>query len=90
LKSIIDRPLFHVALYLLGFLLLYVSHKVEPTNLAGPGLDMLVLLLLFIAILYLFIRTLVKKNITVLTKIIITVIHILGIGVIIWWMNQPS
>jgi competence protein ComGC len=75
---------------LLGFLLLYISHKVAPTNLAEPGLDMLVLLLLFISILYLFIRTLVKKSITVLTKIIIAVVHILGIAVIFWWMNQSS
>jgi hypothetical protein len=90
LKSIIDRPLFHVAFYLLGFLLLYVSHKAAPTNLAGPGLDMLVLLVLFISILYLLIRTLVKKNMTALSKIIITVVHILGVVVIIWWMNQPS
>ena len=90
LKSIIDKPLFHFSFYLVGLLLLYVSHKIEPTNLAGPGLDMLVLLMLFISILYLFIRTLVKKNIIILSKVIITVVHILGVAIIIWWMNQPS
>jgi len=90
LKRVIDKPLFHFTFYLLGFLMLHISHKVAPTNLAGPGLDMLVLLLLFVSILYLFIRTLVKKNINVLTKIFTAVIHILGVGVIFWWMNQPS
>jgi hypothetical protein len=90
LKSIIDRPLFHIIFYLLGFSLLYFSRKIDPTNLAGPGLDILVLLILLILILYLFTRTLIKKNITVLSKIIITVVHILGVAVIIWWGNQPD
>ena len=90
MKNIIDRPLFQVAFYLPGFLLLYVSHKVAPTNLAGPGLDILVLFVLFIVILYLFIGTLANKNIPVVSKIVILVVHILGIAVIIWWLNQPA
>ena len=90
MKSIIERPLFHVGFYLLGFLLLYVSHKVAPTNLAGPGLDLLMLIVFFISIFYLVIMTFVKNNITALSKIIITVVHVLGVAVIFWRMNQPS
>ena len=86
----IDKPLFHVAVYLLGYLLLYISHKIDPTNLAGPGLDILVLLVLFILILYLFIRTLIKKDISMFSKVIIAVVHILGVAIIIWWGSQPS
>ena len=79
-----------MAFYLLGYLLLYVSHTTEPTNLAGPGIDMIVLFILLIGILYLFIRTLIKKDILLFSKIFITAIHILGVSVIVWWANQPS
>ncbi|PVD53322.1 hypothetical protein DC498_05450 [Terrimonas sp.] len=71
-------------------MLLFFSHKIAPTNLAAPGLDIPVLFLLFISMLYLFIRALVKKKITVLLKITITIVHILGVAVIIWRVNQPS
>ena len=90
LKSIIDNPFFHIAFYLIGYFLLYFSNKIEPTNLAGIGLYFLVLIILFIAILFLFIKTLAKKDLSVFFKTIITIIHISGVAVIIWWVKQPN
>lgn len=90
MKIKIDIPIFHVAFYLIGFLLLFIAHKIAPSSLAGPGLDMLVLFLLTISILTLLIGTLVTKSISVFSKIAITVVHVLGVAVIIWLMKQPS
>jgi len=33
------KNLFVIAFYLIGFLLIILAHRIDPTNLAGPGLD---------------------------------------------------
>ncbi len=90
LKKKIENPIFHIVFYLAGLTMLFSSNKIEPTNLAGPGLDLWVLLLLFVGMLYLLIVAWIKKEITILSKIIISIIHILGIAIVIWWGNQPK
>jgi hypothetical protein len=37
-------PLSHIILYIIGLTAFFVAHKLYPTDLAGPGLDFLVLL----------------------------------------------
>jgi hypothetical protein len=43
-----QNELLHVSYYILGVLLIIIAHKIDPTNLAGPGLDRLSVLINFI------------------------------------------
>lgn len=83
------KPIAHVLFYILSAAVLYFAHKIDPTDLAGPGLDILVLLLLIFAIPTLLIVSL-KKQITRYSKICISIIHIIGLGLIFWWLSLPS
>ena len=86
----INKPLLHITFYLLGYLFLYIAHKVDPTNLAGPGLDMLIFIIFSILIAVLLIKTLIKNAITKSLKFKIVIVHIIGIAVLGWFLNQPT
>jgi hypothetical protein len=88
--SLVEKPLFHATFYLSGFALLYAGHRIYPTNLAGPGLDLFVIVVMILCVLYLVIKTLFKRNLLTHLKLFIFLIHILGIAAIGYWMAQAS
>jgi len=69
-----NRPFAILALYVFGAFLVYVGNKIYPTNLAGPGLDLLIFLLLiicwFINLVYAIARIIKKDKTFVLPAII--------------------
>jgi hypothetical protein len=80
----------HILFYILSVTVLYFSHKLVPTNLAGPGLEMLVLLLLIFIIPYLVISSWLNHSITFYSKVYISITHFVGICIILWWLSLPS
>jgi len=55
-----NRILFTIIYYIAATFLIFIGGKIEPTNLAGPGLDMIAYFLVFITSLVLLIRDLAK------------------------------
>ena len=86
----VNRPIFHLIFYLSGILILIGAHKIAPTNLAGPGLDLLVLTILLISSFAIAIKTFSTKHISIRNKIAIGVIHIFGLTFIYWWLILPG
>lgn len=89
IKQAIKKPLFHALFYAAGFFLLWVANKTVPTTMAGPGLDMLMLFILVVGMLCTFFIGIIQRGITLLTKVIIVLIHCGGIALLVWWLNQP-
>jgi hypothetical protein len=83
-------PLPHLVFYICGFEGLLLSHKISPTNLAGPGLDMFVFFAFAAFVIGMFIWGLIHKGISLSNRLLIILIHIVGIATLYWWMNQPS
>ncbi len=83
------KPLFHILFYIAGFILLFISNRIDPTSLAGPGLDLVFLLFFAIVILSLLIKNFISKNI-IRNKIIILIIHVIGILIVSWMLSQPT
>ena len=75
----INRPSFHIIFYLISYLLFYISHRISPTDLAGFGLDILVLFAIFVISAYLFIKILLNMYIKVSHKFVIALIHVVGV-----------
>ena len=88
--QIFNRPLSHIVFYIIAFVAVYVANKIEPTSLAGPGLDFLVLLVCIVLIVVLLVRTLITKNIEKSSRLMIVCIHGLAIALMIWGLNQPT
>jgi hypothetical protein len=83
-------PLFHLAIYFIGFSLYWVSNMISPTNLAGPGLDLLVLFLWLLSIVVSITIQFFLKQIPIIQRIAIIVVHLAGISALIWLLNQPT
>jgi len=84
------KPLAHFIFYIVGIILLVTSNKLSPTNLAGPGLDIIVLIILFVSIISLLTLTWFKFQIEVSNKLIISSIHLIGISLIVWFICKPK
>ena len=84
----LKRPWVHMAFYAIGFLTLIISHEIAPTNLAGLGLDALVLLVLVALILYLFIEGLLQSRISIFTRVLILLVHLTGMYLLFWLLNE--
>jgi len=64
--------------YFIAFVLVFLAHKIDPTNLAGPGLDLLVYPVVFIGCVVLLGRSFyVDKGLK--TFWLIISIHLLGL-----------
>jgi len=87
--KIFKNPIFHILFYAAGFFLLIWSHKIAPSNLAGPGLDSWVLLLIVVAVIILFFTNLRGTN-KIIYKRCIIVIHACGIGLLFYLLSLPT
>ena len=90
LGELVKNPWLHLAFYVFGFVTLRLSHKISPTNLAGPGLDMFVLFAFIVSIIGIFIWALFRKGMALFNRLFIILVHIAGIVTLVWWVNQPS
>ena len=86
----LKKPLIHILFYLVGYLAFYVAGKIEPTDLAGPGLDIPVLAVFFILILYLFVKNILTAYEAVSTKVVIAAIHVVGTCLMLWMLTLPK
>ena len=90
MNSKLQKPVIHIIFYLLGLGLLCLAGKFAPTSLAGPGLDLVVLIIMFLSILYLLIIVWFKLRITLLQKIVISLIHLTVISITVFIINIPQ
>ena len=81
----LKKPLIHCLFYIVGIALLVIARKAEPTNIAGPGLDIPVFVFLFFAILFMVLKGLTDPAITKRNEKLIAVIHVTGFLLIIAW-----
>ncbi|MDB5139993.1 MAG: hypothetical protein JWR12_1909 [Mucilaginibacter sp.] len=51
-----NKMKFIILYYIIAFSLLIIAHKIDPTNLAGLGLDVFVYLLVFLVSILLFVK----------------------------------
>jgi hypothetical protein len=84
--GVITHPLSQAAVYLLGLLFLITAHKILPTDLAGPGLDALVFLMLILAIVYFFVIGCFDKGVPKHQRETNQCIHVIGIVLLLAWM----
>ncbi|MDF2433301.1 MAG: hypothetical protein JWP44_2932 [Mucilaginibacter sp.] len=77
-----NKMKFIILYYIIAFSLLIIAHKIDPTSLAGPGLDVFVYLLVFLIGIILFVKnvaaTLNNKGLWVMM-----LIHFIAFAVLI-------
>jgi len=83
----INNIITHISFYVISFITFFIAHKIEPTNMAGPGLDLLALLLIVILLCVIIIKTFSNKKITVKKKFVIALIHLIGLTIFLYWVN---
>jgi uncharacterized membrane protein YesL len=66
--------------YIIGYGLVLVSHAVDPTNMAGTGLDMLIYPIVFIAFLFLFGKSVYDAGENKREIWVAVIIHSLGLA----------
>ena len=84
--NIISKPFSQAAMYILGLLFLILANKISPTNLAGPGLDALVFLLLVIAIIYFLVIGCFDKGVSPRQRETNQCIHVIGFVLLLAWI----
>jgi hypothetical protein len=85
----LKKPASHIIFYLVGFILFIAAENIAPSNLGGPGLDIPVVLLIFVGSGVLFIRGVIANYAKLIVWIPIAIIHIIGISVLILLLNTP-
>ena len=80
----------HLAVYILGFPLYLISNHFSPTNLAGPGLDFLVLIIWVISIFVCLRALFINKQVSKKTRAAIIIIHVSGILLMLILLSQPT
>lgn len=90
MNSNLEKPIVHVLFYLLGFCLLLLTIKFSPTTLAGPGLDFVLMVIMFLSIIYFLVIVWFKLKVTLLQKIFISIIHLIGVSTIWLFINLPT
>ena len=76
--------LFTVIYYLASIILILVGHTIEPTNLTGPGLDLIIFFVVIMCSIILLIRdySKIKKDKAFLASAIIHFVFVAGIVLI--------
>jgi hypothetical protein len=92
-----DTPISVLIYYVIGLSLLIITHEINPTNLAGPGLDIPAFLIYFILNIVIFFKTVIKlsdrksyKNQLVLNPILSLIINSMGIISLIVLLRIPA
>ncbi len=86
----LKKPFPHVIFVVLGFSLLLIAFKLSPTSLAGPGLDLVTLLIFSLGIISLLIVNWFILKLKTTDKIIISTIHFFALLLIFWLMTKPQ
>ena len=69
--------------YVIACILIVVIHPLSPTNMAGPGLDIVVYFLTLVVGLALVTRSVIKWNFNDKIRVILFLINLIGISLII-------
>lgn len=85
----INNPLIHVFFYVLGLSLFLIATNIAPTNLAGPGLDLLVIIVFVVMIPCFLLSNILAKTTAKRDKVLTIITHAAGVSLLIYLLNMP-
>jgi len=85
----LKKPITHIVFYLISYLNFYLSINIAPSSLAGPGLDIPVVLFILVGSGALFISAIINNCANFIIWIYVIIIYVIGFGIFIWLLNMP-
>lgn len=85
-----SKPLPLSLFYILSYILIFFANKFAPTNLAGPGLDMLAMGVFAVMAVVIFIISIASPRISKNQKTVLILIHLIGAVLFFVLINLPT
>ena len=75
---LVKKPIIALLFYIMAILLIIGFHKIDPTNLSGPGFDFFAYLISLLISFYCLVKAIYDLRKLEKTAVIVTLIHALG------------
>jgi hypothetical protein len=75
---LVKQPIIAILFYIIAIPFIIGSHRIDPTNLAGPGLDLLAFFVSLLLSFYCFVKSIMNAIKLEKNALVVTSIHTLG------------